>query len=110
MNRSDLVDHLALAGNLSVRRAERVVGLLLDTMAAALARGDRIEVRNFGIFVTKAYRARDGRNPRTGASVHVPAKRLPAFKAGKQLRESIDGPQPERRSGTADPDGGFDAK
>lgn len=91
MNRSDLVDHLAQAAHLSVRRAERVVGLLLETMADALARGDRIEVRNFGIFVTKAYRARDGRNPRTGERVHVPAKRLPAFKAGKQLRESIDG-------------------
>ncbi len=90
MNRSDLVDHLALEGKLSVRRAEQVVGLILDTMVAALARGDRIEVRNFGIFVTKDYRARDGRNPRTGASIHVRAKRLPAFKAGKQLRESID--------------------
>lgn len=90
MNRSDLVESIASLGKLSVRRAEIVVGLILDAMAAALARGDRIEVRNFGIFVTKAYRARDGRNPRTGASIHVAAKRLPAFKAGKLLRESID--------------------
>jgi len=89
MNRSDLVSHLAEEGNISARRAELVVGLILDAMVAALARGERIEVRNFGIFVTKAYAARDGRNPRTGAKIHVPAKRLPAFKAGKQLRESL---------------------
>jgi nucleoid DNA-binding protein len=90
MNRSDLVNHMATQGNISVRRAEQVVGLILENMALALAQGDRIEVRNFGIFVTKAYAAREGRNPRTGATIHVPAKRLPAFKAGKALRECID--------------------
>lgn len=90
MNRSDLVNQMATEGHLSLRRAEQVVGLILDTMVQALAHGDRIEVRNFGIFVTKAYAARDGRDPRTGATIHVPAKRLPAFKAGKALRERID--------------------
>jgi integration host factor beta subunit len=89
MNRSDLVNHLAEEGNISARRADQVVSLILDSMVAALARGERIEVRNFGIFVTKAYAAREGRNPRTGASIHVRAKRLPAFKAGKQLRDSL---------------------
>ena len=90
MNRSDLVDRLAADGQLSGRRAEQVVNLVLEAMAQALVRGDRIEVRNFGSFVSKFYRARHGRNPRTGAHVQVPAKRLPAFKVGKALRELID--------------------
>lgn len=90
MNRSDLVDSMAAAAELSGRRAEQVVGLILDAMAQALVQGDRIEVRNFGSFVSKSYRARQGRNPRTGAQVRVPAKRLPAFKVGKALRERID--------------------
>jgi integration host factor subunit beta len=90
MNRSDLVNQLAEHGQLSGRRAEQVVNLILDAMAKALAEGERIEVRNFGSFVSKSYRARHGRNPRTGSHIDVPAKRLPTFKVGKELRERID--------------------
>jgi integration host factor subunit beta len=59
-------------------------------MTDALAAGDRIEIRGFGSFVAKHYQARMGRNPRSGATIPVPAKRLPFFKVGKELRERVD--------------------
>mgnify|MGYP006221652577 CR=1 FL=1 len=64
--------------------------LIFEEMTEALADGKRIELRGFGSFVSKSYRARMGRNPRTGESIAVPAKRLPFFKVGKELRERVN--------------------
>ena len=66
-------------------------GLLFEEITAALARGDRVELRGFGAFSVKQRDARMGRNPRTGASVPVPEKAVPFFKAGKELRERMNG-------------------
>ena len=75
MNKSDLIEKIVEGTNLPRKRAEAVVNHVFDSMTAALVRGDRIEIRGFGSFVSKHYRARTGRNPRTGATIHVAAKR-----------------------------------
>ena len=89
MNKSDLVKELVGRVRLPRKRAEDVVSLVFDGMAEALARGDRIEIRGFGTFRSKHYKARAARNPRTGERIAVPAKRLPFFKVGKELRERV---------------------
>jgi integration host factor subunit beta len=91
MNKSDLIEKVVEKTTLPRKRAELVVNLIFDSMTEALARGDRIEIRGFGSFISKQYRARTGRNPRTGQTIPVPAKRLPFFKVGKELRERVDG-------------------
>src|SRR5690348_10342310 len=93
MNKSDLIEELVRRATMPRKRAEAVVNLLFDEMTNALARDARIEIRGFGSFISKHYRARSGRNPRTGESIPVPAKRLPFFKVGKELRERVDGPE-----------------
>ncbi len=90
MNKSELIDKLVDKSKLPRKRAEHVVNLVFQSMTDALAVGDRIEIRGFGSFVAKHYQARMGRNPRTGATIPVPAKRLPFFKVGKELRERVD--------------------
>jgi len=92
MIKSELVQK-ALDANphLFQRDAERIVGAFFDEIATALARRERVELRGFGAFSTKHRKARQGRNPRTGASVQVPEKFVPFFKAGKGLRERLNG-------------------
>ena len=90
MNKSELIDRIAEKSRLPRKKAEAVVNLLFDSMTSALANGERIEIRGFGSFVSKQYRARMGRNPRTGETIPVPAKRLPFFKVGKELRERVN--------------------
>ena len=67
-----------------------MVGSILDTIADALARGDRVELRGFGAFSVKKREARAGRNPRTGASVAVSEKVIPVFKTGKEMRQRLN--------------------
>jgi len=90
MNKSELIEQLAQKANVTKKRAELVVNLIFNSMADALARGDRIEIRGFGSLVNKEYGAYNGRNPRTGEVIQVPEKRLPFFKVGKELRERVD--------------------
>jgi integration host factor subunit beta len=72
------------------RDVERIVATVFEEISAALARGDRVELRGFGAFSVKRRAARVGRNPRTGEMVQVAAKHLPYFKTGKELRERIN--------------------
>ena len=72
------------------RDVERIVTTIFDEISAALADGDRVELRGFGAFSVKRRDARIGRNPRTGEAVAVDAKRVPYFKTGKQLREKLN--------------------
>jgi len=72
------------------RDVERIVATVFEEISSALSRGDRVELRGFGAFSVKRRAARVGRNPRTGESVHVAAKHLPYFKAGKDLRERLN--------------------
>lgn len=93
MTRSDLIARLAgHYPQLLVKDAELAVKVILDTMAATLASGGRIEIRGFGSFALNYRPPRTGRNPKSGDKVQVPAKYVPHFKAGKELRERVDYP------------------
>lgn len=91
MIKSELITRLALANpHLYHRDVERIVNTVFDEISDALARGDRVELRGFGAFSVKERPARTGRNPRTGATVHVAEKRVPFFKTGKDLRDRLN--------------------
>lgn len=91
MNRSDLIQLLANRfSQLTQKDADAAVSTILDTMNNALARGHRIEIRGFGSFNVIHRAPRLGRNPRSGAAVDIPKKRVPHFKVGKALREAVD--------------------
>jgi integration host factor subunit beta len=91
MTRSELIANLAAANpHLYHRDVERIVTTIFDEITAALARGDRVELRGFGAFSVKERSGRMGRNPRTGDSVQVAAKYVPYFKTGKELREKLN--------------------
>jgi integration host factor subunit beta len=75
--------------NLYQTEVEKSVDAIFEEIVAAMARGDRVELRDFGAFVVKVRAARVGRNPKTGAQVHVPAKVTPAFKPGKEIRKRL---------------------
>lgn len=91
MIRSELVQRLA-AENPELRptEIEAVADTFFDSIVDHLAKGGRVELRGFGAFSTRARDARDGRNPRTGEAVAVPAKKVPYFKAGKEIRARLN--------------------
>jgi integration host factor subunit beta len=90
VTKSDLIERLSDALKLPKGKAEAVVNVMFDSMTTALERGERIEIRGFGSFEVRSYKAYEGRNPRTGEPVHVKPKRLPFFKVGKELRERVN--------------------
>jgi len=91
MTRSELVEIIARTQEgITRREAEAVVNTIFTAIAEAMARGDRVELRGFGSFVTKHRNARVGRNPKTGEAVQVPPKIVPHFKPGKDLREKVN--------------------
>jgi integration host factor subunit beta len=91
MNKVDLILALKDSNNLSRSEAEKIVTLFFDKMADALARGDRVEIRGLCSFFVKKYDGYTGRNPKTGEKVKVASKKLPFFKAGKDLKDRVDG-------------------
>jgi integration host factor subunit beta len=90
MTKSELIDAVARRSKITKSRAEQVVNCIFDTMTASLERGEGIEIRGFGSFTVRQYKAYNGRNPRTGQTVPVPPKRLPFFKVGKELKELVN--------------------
>src|SRR5437868_15544368 len=90
MMKSELIEAIAARGELTKASAEMVVNCVFDAMAEALQRGEGIEIRGYGSFTVRPYKPYAGRNPRTGQPVPVPAKRLPFFKVGKELKELVN--------------------
>ncbi len=91
MTKSDLIERVAAQVPLiSKKDTETVVNTIFDCMTESLRTGDRIEIRGFGSFQIKIREAREGRNPKTGQEVRIPAKRTPFFKVGKELKERIE--------------------
>ena len=90
MNKSDLIEALAVKLKLPVREAASITNTIIETMSDALARGESIEIRGFGSFVVKQYDSYIGRNPKTGEKIKVAPKKLPFFKVGKDLRERVN--------------------
>jgi integration host factor subunit beta len=104
MTKSELIDAIAGRGELTKARAELVVNTVFDAMIEALERGEGIEIRRFGSFTMRPYKPYSGRNPRTGQAVSVPAKRLPFFKVGKDLKELVNQSRSFAISGGKDDD------
>ena len=93
MNKSDLTEALSRDTGLPIRKSEEVVRTVFNSMANALAGGDRVEIRGFGSFKVKDYDGYAGRNPKTGEPIKVKPKKLPFFKCGRELKERADTPK-----------------
>jgi DNA-binding protein HU-beta len=89
LTKADLVDSLANEFELSKRQAGDIIDMLLDEIKAALQAGDKVQLIPFGSFVVRDRKAREGRNPKTGAKIKIAARRVPAFSAGKGLRDAV---------------------
>ena len=92
MTKAELVDKIAeKKPGLTRKDVEAVVNTVLDSIKDALSNEDKVEIRGFGSFRIRHRRAKTGRNPKTGETVSVPPKKVPFFKAGKEMREMVDG-------------------
>ncbi len=92
MTKAELTDKLAnKVDGINKREAEIIVNAFFDSIKGALASNDNVEIRGFGSFKLRSRKERDGRNPKTGEAVSVPAKLVPFFKPGKELKEMVDG-------------------
>ena len=89
MNKSDLIEAVAEAADISKAAAGRAVDGMTDAIIAALKGGETVSLIGFGTFVVKERAARTGRNPKTGASIEIGASKTPSFKAGKALKDAI---------------------
>lgn len=90
MIKSELIIRLAQKANLSKSDAKKAVDTLFDEIISALAEGNRVELRNFGILSLRTRKARVGRNPKTGERVQIVPKRVPFFKAGKAVKKALN--------------------
>ena len=90
MNRSDLINALKEKSTLNRKDAEKAVNTIFNEISDTLANGGRVEIRGFGSFMVKDYKPYVGRNPKTGVKIKVPSKKLPFFKVGKGLRDTIN--------------------
>jgi DNA-binding protein HU-beta len=88
MTKADLIAKVANLG-VTKKMAGKVVDTIFDSITKALKRGDKVQLIGFGGFEVRRRAARTGRNPRTGESLRIPARRIPAFRPGKQLREAV---------------------
>ena len=91
MNKQELIDQVASAADMTKSDAASAVDVLLDTITGALKKGDDVRLTGFGSFVVTKRAASTGRNPRTGATVQIPAANVPKFKAGKALKDAVNG-------------------
>ena len=90
MNKADLVKKVSERTSIPSSAAKVIVTTIFDEMRVSLEKGERIEIRGFGSFVTRNYGAYRGRNPKTGAVVDVAPKKLPHFKVGRELKELVN--------------------
>ncbi len=91
MNRSQLIESLAIKKDIPYKRAEEIVSVVFGAMTEAMVKNERIEIRGLGSFVIKEYDTYIGRNPKTGEPISVRPKKLPFFKVGKELKEMVIG-------------------
>ncbi len=90
MNKSELIDAVAGAADLSKADASRAVDGVIESVTQALKSGDQVTVVGFGTFLVRQRNARAGRNPRTGETIQIKASKVPAFKAGKALKDAVN--------------------
>lgn len=89
MNKNDLVASVAERAGISKKDSERAVSAMIDVIQEALAKGDKVSLVGFGTFEVRTRGARVGRNPRTRQTITIPPTRVPAFRAGKSLRDAV---------------------
>ena len=99
MTKADLIDSLSVETELSKRQVGELVDLLLESISKALVDGDKVQLIPFGSFVVRERKKREGRNPKTGAKITIAARRVPAFSAGKGLRDAVAGGRKKRGGG-----------
>jgi integration host factor subunit beta len=92
MTKAELVEEVSAVSDLTKKHSEIVVNTVFKAIISALHKGEKIELRGFGSFRLRSRRSRRGRNPKTGTMVDVPAKKIPYFKPGKELKELINSP------------------
>ncbi len=112
MTKAELVEKIAAKINLTKKDTERVVNIVFGSIIQSLSKSDKVELRGFGSFRVRSRESRDGRNPRTGETVSIPPKKVPFFKAGKELREKVDNktsPRSQTYSSSDSSDGGRSA-
>jgi integration host factor subunit beta len=93
VTKAELVEEVTRVTELPRKESEAAVETIFDSIIAALQADDKIEIRGFGSFRTRQRRGRTGRNPKTGAKVEVPAKKIPFFKPSKELKDYVNNPQ-----------------
>lgn len=98
MTKTELIEEVSHAVEMTRRDSEVIVEAILASVVRALRDGDRIEIRGFGSFRTRQRQPRVGRNPKTGARVEVPAKRVPSFKPSRELKDLVNASSTERQS------------
>jgi integration host factor subunit beta len=103
MTKADLIKDVAHAVEMSGKDAEVIVDTIFENIVKSLLGGDKIEIRGFGSFRTRQRNARIGRNPKTGARVEVPAKRIPFFKPSKEMKDLVNAAQPAAEAPAAVP-------
>src|SRR6185437_14235676 len=91
LTKAELKLEIAEAAGVSLKEAKEILEIILDSMVRALRKGERVEVRGFGTLSTHTRDARNGRNPKTGIEVNVPAKRVPHFKPSVELKAMVNG-------------------
>jgi integration host factor subunit beta len=102
MTKAELVEDVARAAELTKKDAERLVEIVFESIIETLNHGEKIELRGFGSFRVRERGARRGRNPKTGDPVDIPAKRVPYFKPGKELKELINEDEGGEQSSASD--------
>lgn len=89
VNKTELVSAVAEKANLTKKESERVINALFASIEEALSQGDKVQLVGFGTFEVRDREARKGRNPQTGEEIEIPATKVPAFKAGKALKDAV---------------------
>ena len=95
MNKTELIAKVAEQANMTKKDTERFVNAFIDVVQNALAEGDTVSILGFGTFLSRERPAREGRNPRTGEAIQIPASRVPVFRPGRGLRGSVTGEDKE---------------
>jgi DNA-binding protein HU-beta len=89
MNKGELIDQIALKASVTKKQADAVLTAAIETIIEAVSEGDKVTLVGFGSFEARERQAREGRNPKTGDKMEIPATRVPAFSAGKQFKERV---------------------
>lgn len=90
MNKTELISEVAQKANITKKDADKIVNAFFTTIETALKAGDKVQLVGFGTFEVRERQARKGRNPQTGQEISIPATKVPAFKAGKALKDAVD--------------------